>query len=120
MSLVRVGRAPEHRGPGGQHRAPRGWKVQRGTSQTAGPAVFLECDGAAGTNIFEAFSDGGLGFSADFVCVIEVRQVVEHIRQTVLWQGVDELVNILAEGHKGFFLITRLLHSSALRTKDDT
>ncbi len=34
---------------------------------------------------------------ADIVCVVEIREVVEHIRQAALWECVDELVNIFTD-----------------------
>jgi hypothetical protein len=71
---------------------------QCGISQTTGPAVFLDGNGAASAKVLKAFFDGGFGFRAD---IVEVRQVIEHIRQAVIRQSVDELVNILTDVHDG-------------------
>lgn len=93
--------APEHRGPDDQGPEPPGLKALRGISQTAGPAVFFDGDRAAGANVFEALFDGGFRFLGDVVRIVEIRQVVEHIRQAILWQRVDKLVNVFADSHDG-------------------
>jgi len=41
----------------------------------------------------------------------QIRQIVEHVRQTVLWQRIDELVNIFTDSRNGLFL-DHTTHSS--------
>src|SRR6202012_2814501 len=68
-------------------------------SQTARPPVFFQRDRAALADVIEAFLDRRERLSAQLIGFAQLRQIVQHVVQTLLWQGVDDLVYILAHRH---------------------